>query len=85
MGRTNYVFEIGDSRYSAVNTGVYIGVETAYAANETGTYCKLGSYCRWNRKTVANYNMQLQWTDMKLSGIRAICESSSLPEFLNKA
>jgi len=51
VGRTNYVFEIGDSRYSAVNTGVYIGVETAYAANETGTYCKLGSYCRWNRKS----------------------------------
>ncbi|PBP21897.1 hypothetical protein BUE80_DR007307, partial [Diplocarpon rosae] len=40
VGRTTYVFETGDSRYSAVNTGVYVGVETGYVVNLTKTYCE---------------------------------------------
>lgn len=39
-GRTTYVFETGDTRYSAVNTAVYVGVETGYVINGTKTYCE---------------------------------------------
>jgi len=40
IGRTNYVLETGDSRYSFVNTGVWTGVETGYVNNATGTFCE---------------------------------------------
>jgi len=40
VGRTAYVLESGDARYAALNTGVYIGVETSYVANATGTFCE---------------------------------------------
>lgn len=40
VGRTTYVFETGDPRYIALNTGVHIGVETGYVMNGTGTYCE---------------------------------------------
>ena len=40
VGRTNYVMESGDARYSAVNTGVWVGIETAYVSNATGIFCE---------------------------------------------
>lgn len=40
VGRTNYEMQSGDARYSAVNTGVWVGVETAYVSNATGTFCE---------------------------------------------
>ncbi|PVH74393.1 hypothetical protein DL98DRAFT_537460 [Cadophora sp. DSE1049] len=44
VGRTTYAFEIGDSRYSFVNTGVYIGVENGYVMNGTTTYSSVDGY-----------------------------------------
>ncbi|CAL3962735.1 unnamed protein product [Diplocarpon coronariae] len=44
VGRTTYVFETGDARYSTVNTGVYIGVETGYVVNNTKTYSSVDGY-----------------------------------------
>ena len=41
VGRTTYDFETGDARYSFINTGVYVGVETGYVMNGTTTYCEL--------------------------------------------
>ncbi|KAG4412888.1 hypothetical protein IFR04_013962 [Cadophora malorum] len=41
VGRTTYAFETGDARYSFINTGVYVGVETGYVMNGTTTYCEL--------------------------------------------
>jgi hypothetical protein len=40
IGRTQYALETGDARYSGLNTGVWTGVETVYATNTTGTFCK---------------------------------------------
>ncbi|KAK0101216.1 hypothetical protein ONS95_012802 [Cadophora gregata] len=44
VGRTTYVFETGDSKYSFINSGVYIGVETAYVVNGTSTYSSVDGY-----------------------------------------
>ena len=40
VGRTTYAFETGDARYSFINTGVYVGVETGFEMNGTTTYCE---------------------------------------------
>ncbi|KAL2067629.1 hypothetical protein VTL71DRAFT_15725 [Oculimacula yallundae] len=44
VGRTTYSFATGDSRYSFVNSGVYIGVEVGYVVNGTTTHSAVDGY-----------------------------------------